>query len=182
MYLFHLNSNASIRSRANGRRFANSLAEPGEASKVHIKKLVDDISRLTLIETADLIAQLKVFPLWVVLRKTRLQIADIAMPAMSAGASPAAAPAAEAAPAAPKASSKAIFNVKLESFDAASKAKVIREVKTLLGCNLVEAKNTVEKAPTMLKENVAKDVICSFVLRLTLGREQAERDIGETRG
>jgi len=59
---------------------------------------------------------------------------------------------------APAAAEKPILTVKLESFDAAAKAKVIREVKALLGCNLVEAKTLVEKAPTILKENVVKEV------------------------
>jgi len=61
--------------------------------------------------------------------------------------------------AAPAAAEKAVLTVKLESFDAAAKAKIIREVKALLGCNLVEAKTMVEKAPTVLKENVVRDVL-----------------------
>lgn len=65
--------------------------------------------------------------------------------------------AAEDAP--PAAAEKAVMTVKLESFEASAKAKIIREVKALLGCNLVEAKNMVEKAPTVLKENVVRDVI-----------------------
>jgi large subunit ribosomal protein L7/L12 len=84
----------------------------------------------------------------------------------------AAAPAGSAAPAAaapepveeaaPPAAEKAILTVKLESFEPTAKAKVIREVKALLGCNLVEAKTLVEKAPTVLKENVVKDVLPIF--------------------
>jgi len=101
--------------------------------------------------------------------KAKLKIADIAMPVAAApaagsGGPPGAAAAAAAAAqeeAAPAAAEKSIFTIKLDSFDAASKAKVIREVKALLGCNLVEAKNTVEKAPTILKENVPKDVLFS---------------------
>lgn len=58
----------------------------------------------------------------------------------------------------PPAAEKAILTVKLESFEASAKAKIIREVKALLGCNLVEAKTMVEKAPTVLKENVVRDV------------------------
>ena len=78
-----------------------------------------------------------------------------------------AAPATSAAPepaeeAAPAAAEKAILTVKLESFEPTAKAKVIREVKALLGCNLVEAKTLVEKAPTVLKENVVKDVLPFF--------------------
>jgi large subunit ribosomal protein L7/L12 len=96
-----------------------------------------------------------------------LKIADIAMPVAAApAAAPTAAQAAEAAAAAaeeagPAVVEKAIFTLKLESFEAASKAKVIRETKALLGCSLVEAKTMVEKAPTILKENVPKDVFIS---------------------
>jgi large subunit ribosomal protein L7/L12 len=79
-----------------------------------------------------------------------------AAPATGAGAAPAAAAEApEDAP--PPVAEKAVLTVKLESFEATAKAKVIREVKALLGCNLVEAKNLVEKAPTVIKENVVKD-------------------------
>jgi large subunit ribosomal protein L7/L12 len=93
-----------------------------------------------------------------------LKIADIAMPIAtpSVGAVSGALQAAETAKpveeAQPPAAEKAILTVKLESFEASAKAKIIREVKALLGCNLVEAKTMVEKAPTVLKENVVKDV------------------------
>ena len=89
-----------------------------------------------------------------------------AAPAGAAGAGGAAAAPEPEEEAAPAAAEKAIFTVKLESFDAAAKAKVIREVKALLGCNLVEAKTMVEKAPTILKENVVKDVL--FLIRYHL--------------
>ncbi|CCO27281.1 54S ribosomal protein L12, mitochondrial AltName: Full=Mitochondrial-nucleoid protein 1 [Rhizoctonia solani AG-1 IB] len=81
------------------------------------------------------------------------------MPAAStpvAGASAAAA--AEEAPAEEKPKEKTIFNVKLEKFDAASKAKIIREVKAIMpNMNLVEAKKFVESVPKTLKENVPKE-------------------------
>lgn len=50
-----------------------------------------------------------------------------------------------------------MFNLKLESFDAKSKPKIIKEVKNLLGLSLVESKKFVEAAPKMLKENVVKE-------------------------
>jgi large subunit ribosomal protein L7/L12 len=96
----------------------------------------------------------------VVDKQAKLKIADIAMPvvAPSAGAPQAAETANPAEEAPPPTAEKAILTVKLESFEASAKAKIIREVKALLGCNLVEAKTMVEKAPTILKENVVKDV------------------------
>lgn len=94
-----------------------------------------------------------------------MKIADIAMPVTAApsgatGGGPvqAAVDAAATDNAPPPAAEKAILTVKLESFEASAKAKIIREVKALLGCNLVEAKTMVEKAPTVLKESVVKDV------------------------
>lgn len=52
---------------------------------------------------------------------------------------------------------KHIFSLKLDSFDAARKAKIIKEVKGLLALSLVEAKKLVESAPKLLKENVPKE-------------------------
>ncbi|OLL23263.1 54S ribosomal protein L12, mitochondrial [Neolecta irregularis DAH-3] len=85
--------------------------------------------------------------------KIKLKIQDIALPAAAA---PASAPV-EAAPEAEKPQEKTMFNVKLEAVDASVKAKIIREVKNLLGLNLVEAKKFVESAPKILKEGVVKE-------------------------
>jgi len=77
-------------------------------------------------------------------------------------------PAATAAPAATSAAAepaeeekpkeKTIFNVKLESFDAGSKPKVIKEVKAMVpNLTLIEAKKFVESLPRVLKENLPKE-------------------------
>lgn len=47
--------------------------------------------------------------------------------------------------------------MKLVSFDAGSKPKVIKEIKSLLGLSLVDSKKFVESAPKMMKESVPKD-------------------------
>jgi large subunit ribosomal protein L7/L12 len=80
------------------------------------------------------------------------------MGGFAAAAAPAAAAAAEEPeePAA-AATEKTLFNLKLVSFDAAAKPKVIKEVKNLLGLSLVDSKKFVESAPKMMKENAAKD-------------------------
>ena len=52
---------------------------------------------------------------------------------------------------------KTIFTLKLQSFDTASKPKVIKEVKSMLGLSLVDSKKFVESAPKMMKEGVAKE-------------------------
>lgn len=76
---------------------------------------------------------------------------------MAPGAGQAAAAPAEEEDAAPVQQEKTLFNLKLESVDPASKAKVIKEVKTMLGLSLVDSKKFVESAPKVLKESVPKD-------------------------
>ncbi len=67
----------------------------------------------------------------------------------------AAAPAAGGA--APAAEEKTEFNVTLKSFDDSKKIAVIKEVRTVTGLGLKEAKDLVEGAPKLLKEGVHKD-------------------------
>jgi large subunit ribosomal protein L7/L12 len=52
---------------------------------------------------------------------------------------------------------KTLFNVKLESFEAGSKPKVIKEIKNLLNLSLVDSKKFVESAPKLMKEGVPKE-------------------------
>ncbi|KAI4725609.1 ClpS-like protein [Aureobasidium sp. EXF-10728] len=113
-----------------------------------IAAIVDQIGQLTLLETADLVSSLK----------TRLNIPDLPVGGFAAGAAPAAAPAAvEEEEAAPAAQEKSLFNLKLQSFDAGSKPKVIKEIKSLLGLSLVDSKKFVESAPKLMKEGVPKE-------------------------
>ncbi|KAI9827913.1 MAG: hypothetical protein M1819_006856 [Sarea resinae] len=112
-----------------------------------IAGIVDQISQLTLLETADLVSSLK----------SKLNIPD--MPIGGFGA-PAAAPAAapvEEEEAAPAAQEKTLFNLKLQSFDAGAKPKIIKEVKSMLGLSLVDSKKFVESAPKLMKEGVPKE-------------------------
>ncbi|KAK0453253.1 ribosomal protein L7/L12 C-terminal domain-containing protein [Armillaria borealis] len=118
---------------------------PSTSKDATINRIVDDISGLTLLQAADLVTLLK----------SRLNIQEIAMPA----AAPAAAASAAAdEPEAEKPKEKTVFNVKLESFDAGSKPKVIREVKALVpNLTLIDAKKFVESLPKVLKENLPKE-------------------------
>lgn len=78
------------------------------------------------------------------------------MPSASAPAA-AVAPAEEAA-AEEKPKEKTIFNATLQSFDAAAKPKIIREVKALVpNLTLIDAKKFVESVPKVLKENLPKE-------------------------
>jgi large subunit ribosomal protein L7/L12 len=74
----------------------------------------------------------------------------------AAPAAPAAAPV-EEEEAAPAKQEKTLFNIKLESFDAAAKPKIIKEIKSMLGLSLVDSKKFVESAPKMMKESVPKE-------------------------
>ncbi|KAI8828126.1 ribosomal protein L7/L12 C-terminal domain-containing protein [Chytridium lagenaria] len=129
--------------------FLRAELKPDAPVDPKIAEIVEKIAGLSLLETAGLVQALKV----------KLNITEVAVQAVAAPAASAAAPAAEAAaPVEEKAPEKSAFKVKLEKFDAAAKAKIIREIKNLIpGSNLVEAKKFVESVPKVIKENVPKD-------------------------
>ncbi|PNY01799.1 ribosomal L12 ATP-dependent clp protease adaptor protein [Trifolium pratense] len=56
-----------------------------------------------------------------------------------------------------KKAEKTAFDIKLEKFDAAAKIKVIKEVRAFTNLGLKEAKDLVEKVPTVLKQGVTKE-------------------------
>ncbi|PWW74315.1 ClpS-like protein [Tuber magnatum] len=118
------------------------------ATNPKVSGIVDQISGLTLMETADLVSLLK----------SRLNIPDVALQSFSAGpaiAAPAAAVEEEAA--AEPVQEKTMFNIKLVSFNPGAKPKIIKEVKSLLGLSLVDSKKFVESVPKMLKEGLVKE-------------------------
>lgn len=164
----------TLRVAATTRRYNSTEAEAAAPTNPKIDEIVDQISKLTLLETADLVTSLKVrfIPFGQLslreiaitdfspsTEQSKLNIPDMpvgAFAAAPAAAAPAAA-AEEAEEAAPAAAEKTLFTLKLQEFDAAAKAKVIKEVKNLLGLSLVESKKFVESAPKMMKENVPKE-------------------------
>lgn len=79
------------------------------------------------------------------------------MGSFSAAAAAPAAPAPVEEEAAPAKVEKTLFNLKLESFDPASKPKIIKEIKSMLGLSLVDSKKFVESAPKVMKESVPKE-------------------------
>merc|ERR1712000_155742 len=119
----------SMRVAVSSRRWNSTEAA---ATNPKINTIVDQISQLTLLETADLVSTLK----------TKLNIPDLPVGGFAA---------------APAAEEKHLFTVKLQGFETASKAKVIKEVKSLLGLSLVDSKKFVESAPKLMKENVTKE-------------------------
>ncbi|KAL2676237.1 ribosomal protein L7/L12 C-terminal domain-containing protein [Phyllosticta citricarpa] len=140
---------ASTSSVARVTRRWQSTESAAAPANPKIANIVDQISQLTLLETADLVSTLK----------TRLNIPDMPVGGFAAApaTAPAAAEAAEEEEAAPAAQEKTLFTLKLQSFDAGAKPKVIKEVKSMLGLSLVDSKKFVESAPKQMKENVPKD-------------------------
>jgi large subunit ribosomal protein L7/L12 len=102
-----------------------------------LQKIVDDLSKLTVLEAADLAKMLE--EKWGV-----SAAAPVAMMA-AGGAAPAAA-----------AEEKTEFNVVLAAVGA-NKINVIKEVRVVTGLGLKEAKDLVEGAPKPVKEGVSKD-------------------------
>lgn len=126
----------------------SSLAPPPPSPRV--AALVDEISSLTLLEAADLTEALRAR-----LGVDQMPTMAILTPGMSPGA--AAAVGGGAAAAEEKKEEKTAFDLKLESFDAAAKIKIIKEVRTFTDLGLKEAKELVEKAPAVLKKGLAKE-------------------------
>ncbi|KAF9736976.1 hypothetical protein PMIN06_004115 [Paraphaeosphaeria minitans] len=143
----YLRPTAAFAQQRIARRWQSSDAAAPANPK--IATIVDQISQLTLLETADLVSTLK----------TRLNIPDMPMGGFVSGpggAAPAAAPV-EEEEAAPAAAEKTMFTLKLDKFDAGAKPKVIKEIKAMLGLSLVDSKKFVESIPKTMKEGVPKE-------------------------
>jgi large subunit ribosomal protein L7/L12 len=102
-----------------------------------LQKIVDDLSKLTVLEAADLAKMLE----------EKWGVSAAAPVAMMAGGGAAPAAAAE---------EKTEFNVVLAAAGA-NKINVIKEVRVITGLGLKEAKDLVEGAPKPVKEGVSKD-------------------------
>ena len=106
-----------------------------------LQKLVDELSKLTVLEAAELSKALQ--ELWGV--SAAAPVAAAAAPAAGGGAAAAAAPVEE----------QTEFTVML-SGAGDKKIEVIKEVRAITGLGLKEAKDLVEGAPKAVKEGVAK--------------------------
>ena len=102
-----------------------------------LAKIVDELSKLTVLEAADLAKMLE----------EKWGVSAAAAVAVAAG--PAAGPAAAA-------EEQTEFNVELTAAGD-KKIEVIKEVRAITGLGLKEAKDLVEAAPKMVKEAVSKD-------------------------
>jgi len=103
-----------------------------------LQKIVDDLSKLTVLEAADLAKMLE--------EKWGVSAAAAVAVAAAPGGAGAAAPAEE----------KTEFTAVLAAIGD-KKIEVIKEVRALTGLGLKEAKDLVEGAPKPVKEGVSKD-------------------------
>ncbi|CAI5726884.1 hypothetical protein KXD40_002331 [Peronospora effusa] len=127
-------------------------AEEELALTPKVQTVLDQILELNMIEIAELSHAIQ----------TKFGIAESAFQVgMGGGAGGNAAPAAEE----PK-EEKTAFDVKLASFDAKSKIKVIKEVRAITGLGLKEAKELVEGAPSTLKKDVKKEEADELIEKL----------------
>ncbi len=104
-----------------------------------LQKIADDLSSLSVIEAAELSKILE--------EKWGVSAAAAAAPAVASGAA--------GGDAAPAAEAKTEFDVHLTAAGA-QKINVIKEVRTITGLGLKEAKDLVEGAPKVVKEGVAE--------------------------
>jgi ribosomal protein L7/L12 len=102
-----------------------------------VESILESIEKLTLLEAAELVKAME----------EKFGVSAAAPVAVAAA--PAAAPAADDA--------DAEVSVVLASVPADKKIAVLKEVRTLTGLGLKEAKDLVEAAPKAVKENIKKD-------------------------
>ena len=103
-----------------------------------VESILESIEKLTLLEAAELVKAMEE-KFWV------------------SAEAPVAVAAAPAAAAAPAEDADAEVSVILASVPADKKIAVLKEVRTLTGLGLKEAKDLVEAAPKAVKENIKKD-------------------------
>ncbi|KAL4858339.1 Insulin-degrading enzyme-like 1 [Chlorella vulgaris] len=131
---------------------SESGEEKREISDPTVLALADQIITLNLLQVADLTEILK--------QRLGIQAPMMGMPMhMMGGGMPAAGggAAAEAPAEAAPVEEKTEFSLKLEGYEAASKIKVIKEVRAMTGLGLKEAKELVEGAPKVVKEGLKKE-------------------------
>jgi large subunit ribosomal protein L7/L12 len=113
-----------------------------------IKKIVEEVKGLTLIEMNDLVKALE--------EEFGVSAAAMAMAGPAAGGA-----------AAPQEEEKTEFDVILKEVPADKKLAVIKVVKDLTGLGLKEAKDVVDGAPKAVKEGIAKEAAKEVADKIT---------------
>ena len=122
-----------------------------QVDKAKLERLSKEFMSLNLSETIAFIDMMQKL----------LGLGDVRAMVSAGAAAPAAAGAGKAAEsakkeAAPAAAAKSSFELKLESFEAGDKIKVIKAVREITGLGLKEAKDLVEGAPKVVMKDIAK--------------------------
>ncbi|KAJ4822888.1 hypothetical protein Tsubulata_032351 [Turnera subulata] len=115
-------------------------------------RLVDEISGLTLAEAAELGS--------IIMRKrsmTEPPVIQVMKPGAAGFAGLEAKGSAAAAAKEDKKPEKTVFELKIESFETSAKLKVIKEVRSFTDLSLKDAKDLVEKIPSVFKTGVSKE-------------------------
>ncbi|KAI4371217.1 hypothetical protein MLD38_019480 [Melastoma candidum] len=115
-------------------------------------RLVDEVSGLTLLEVSELSS--------ILMKKLGMTEPPVVGVMKAGAATGLAGMAGKAAASAAKEETKpekTVFELKLESYEAASKIKIIKEVRSFTDLGLKEAKELVEKTPSVFKKGVSKE-------------------------
>jgi len=118
-----------------------------------VKALIEEVKTLTVIELSEMVKELE-------------EVFGVSAAAMAVPAAGAAGPAAAA-------EEQTEFTVTMTSFGA-EKVKVIKEVRTITGLGLAEAKALVEAVPAKIKEGVNKDEANELKDKLTAAGAEIE--------
>lgn len=125
-----------------GTRHLCAVASP-EARTQKLERIADDLLKLNRIELYDYSILFS--------HKLGLNRYGSAVAVTGSGSD------AEASGSAETKAEKTAFDVKLEKFEAASKIKVIKEIRAFTDLGLKEAKDLVEKAPIVVKKGLTKE-------------------------
>jgi large subunit ribosomal protein L7/L12 len=130
-----------------------------EKPSPRVERLIQELMSLTIFEGLQLAKALE--------KKWGVP-APLAMAAPAAAAQPAAvaAPKEEKAAKAAEPAAPTTFSVRLDSFNAADKIKVIKEVRAATGLGLKESKDLVEGAPKVVKKDLNKADCDALVAKL----------------
>ncbi|KAH9255135.1 ribosomal protein L7/L12 [Batrachochytrium salamandrivorans] len=133
-----------------------------------VQRIVDEVLSLNLLEVVHFTSEMeKAFDLPNINDTLFARLLSGAPAAVGSSAAPAAAAAATAAPVPEAAPQKASFDLKLESFGAGDKIKIIKLVREMSGLGLKEAKEKVEGAPTVLMKDLTKEAADEWLAKLT---------------
>lgn len=139
------------------RKFCTSTTQSNK-----LERIADEILSLTKLERND----------YAVLLRYKMGFNKYGPSITGIGSSSSSTGAASTGPDTKAAVEKVVFDVKIEKYDAASKIKIIKEVRAFTDLGLKEAKDLVEKVPVVVKKGITKEDAESIMAKL--------KDLGAT--